>query len=120
MITMENDERRQLRLEQSQPIYSSVGACENLIINNSEQVEDAPFANGCYQSINGERHTHEESQGSLPHVAHDIHVYATRWWLLLVTSMCVAMYNAVWATWGPIAKSAEVSHSCNSLAPRLI
>jgi len=114
MITMENDERRPLRLEQSPPIYSSVGACENLIINNGEQVEDAPFANGCYQSINGERHTQEESQGRPCHVAHDIQVYAARWWLLLVTSMCVAMYNAVWATWGPIAKSAEVSYSCNN------
>ena len=117
---MENDELRPLSLEQSPPIYSSVGACKDLIINNSKEVEDVTSANGCYQSVNGERHTQEESQGSLSHVAHDIHVYATRWWLLLVTSMCVAMYNAVWATWGPIAKSAEVSRSCNNLAPRLI
>jgi len=30
------------------------------------------------------------------------------------------MQNAVWATWGPIAKSAEVSHICISLVTSII
>ncbi|WAR19115.1 DIRC2-like protein [Mya arenaria] len=38
----------------------------------------------------------------------ETHVYATRWWLLLVTSLCVTMQNAVWGTWGPLSKSAKV------------
>lgn len=34
-------------------------------------------------------------------------IYKRRWYILLVLSMCVTLQNAVWATWGPIAESAE-------------
>ena len=124
VLNMDNSEQKPLlvRSEPTPPLYSAIRPCDNLITNIGKHGEDAVFENGCYHSVNEEREAQlpEESQSKPGHVTHDTRAYATRWWLLLVTSLCVVMQNAVWATWGPIAKSAEVSHICISLVTSII
>lgn len=38
-------------------------------------------------------------------------VYTRRWYLLLLFSLCCMLWTLIWATWGPIAQSAEAAFS---------